>query len=238
MARPRKTWHILTSARWVLAALLLGGLCVFARAGAAEDPATAPTASAPTEGEGEGFAETPDPVISKVQSLYEQPAERPTPPPPRTQETSFGSQILRVFGVLAALCGVIVLLGYVSKKYLPNTPALAGLKLGTVLGRVYLSPKASLHYVKTGGRVLVVGVTPAGIHLLTEFEAESFEASLLNPETAEEPTKDVLSPNFLEYLNASQRPARAAADDDIANLRGEIQRLSEFLRDVGREPHA
>lgn len=198
----------------------------------AEEPAPDPASAVITD----EFVEA-DPAIEKVQALYDAPVPaetRSTAPP---QETSVLVSSLRAFGALAVIIAVIILGGAIARKYLPKTPVLAGLRLGQVLGRVHLTPKASLYYVKTGGRVLVVGVTPAGIHLLTEFEGEAFDASLqaaAHPEPAD--AREAVSPNFLEYLNAAQRPARPGADEDIANLRGEIQRLSEFLREASRDP--
>lgn len=200
---------------------------------AAEEPAADPAADETPPDE---FAET-DPAIEKVQALYDAPAQAESKPAEATQDTSIFTSGLRAFGALAVIVAVIILGGAIARKYLPKTPVLAGLRLGQVLGRVHLTPKASLYYVKTGGRVLVVGVTPAGIHLLTEFEGEAFDASLQaapDPEPAD--PREGISPNFLEYLTAAQRPARPAADEDIANLRGEIQRLSEFLREASRDP--
>lgn len=198
----------------------------------ADEPAPEP---APEETP-EEFAAA-DPAIEKVQALYDAPVQAESRQTPAPQETSVLVSSLRAFGALAVIVAVIILGGAIARKYLPKTPVLAGLRLGQVLGRVHLTPKASLYYVKTGGRVLVVGVTPAGIHLLTEFEGEAFDASLqAAPEPEPADPREGISPNFLEYLNAAQRPARPGADEDIANLRGEIQRLSEFLREASRDP--
>lgn len=218
-------------ARCVWFALLLCAAPILAQE---PEPDTPPP---PREGEAAPeFAPAPDPVLENLQALYDTPGE-PTPPAAQTRSTSATAQFLWTLAVLLGIIGAILLLGYLAKRFGARTPALAGLRLGNVLGRIYLTPKASLHYVKTGGRVLVVGVTPTGIHLLTEFTADAFEAQLADaaaPESAA--TGEEIGPNFLEYLNAAQKPNRATADDDLANLRGEIQRLSEFLRESSREP--
>lgn len=199
-----------------------------------EEDAIAPPA--PREGEvAADYESAPDPVIENLQSLYDAP-ETTRPPEEQIKPTSFTAQLMWTFTVLLFLLGAIILLGQLAKRFGARTPALAGLRLGNVLGRIYLTPKASLHYVKTGDRVLVVGVTPAGIHLITEFAADAFEAQLAEPAQAPGANSDDSRLNFLEYINAAQKPDRASADDDLANLRGEIQRLSEFLRESSREP--
>lgn len=210
---------------------------IAAQEGAAE-PAAAPADAMPETGAmpeaeaAEEFKPAPDPVLSQLQSLYE-PAAPASSPPPAAEGRGTAYYALRAFGTLAFLLGIIVVLGYLAKRLGARTPALAGLRLGQVLGRVYLTPKASLHFVKTGGRVLVVGVTPSGLHLLTEFEAAAFEAQL--QQGAVLPADDG-GPDFSEYLRAARRPAAVEQDDDLANLRGEIQRLGEFLREAERDP--
>lgn len=244
MVPPRKIRPTWTSALGgVLAALLFVGIAhaqVVETAAPPDSPEAAAEAAA-VSGDNPGgeaeFVAAPDPEIQRIQALFDQPAQ-PEPKPENlrpTRSMGIGTLIGQSLVVLLIICGVIILGGAVTKRFLSKTPVLAGARLGQVLGRVYLSPKSSLHYVKTGGRVLVLGVTPTGISLVTEFAAEVFEsASGALPIEAKGDT----GPNFLEYLTQAQRPARGEGDDDIANLRGEIQRLSEFLREANREPHA
>lgn len=232
MARQKKTWRTWTSALLVALAGLLGQ--AHADEGEAAGEPWAPVQTGPDE----EFVRAQDPVIQRLQALYDAPPS-PREETPPAGGSSITMQALKTLMVLCALCGVVIVLGYLARKYLSKTPVLAGMRLGTVLGRVYLTPKASLHYVRTGGRVLVVGVTPTGVQLLTEFAADAFDAALGAAPAPEAPEADTGGPNFIEYLSAAQRPARAGtgagADEDIANLRGEIQRLSEFLRESGRE---
>jgi len=246
MALPKKTPPTWTRS---LAGLLFVLVVALAGAVVAQEPAAegvpdtpeaaeaAAGAAAVSEPAAEGeYAAAPDPELQRIQALFDEPATPSPDAPPATVSASGSITTLlwQTLMVLLLICAAIIGGGAISKRLLSKTPVMAGVKLGHVLGRVYLSPKASLHYVKTGGRVLVLGVTPAGIHLITEFAAEAFEAVLAEPRNA----KDETGPNFLEYLTHAQRPERASGDDDIANLRGEIQRLSEFLRESNREPHA
>lgn len=144
---------------------------------------------------------------------------------------------LRVVAILFILCGVIILGGYLVKRFGKRTPLLAGQRLGTVLGKVHLTPRASLHYVKSGDRVLVLGLTQNSIALLTEFNAEAFEA-----DTSTEPAAETLEggkpSSFLTHLRAAaiaEPKAAALADDDLTSLRSDIQRLQQYLQDSARE---
>ena len=94
---------------------------------------------------------------------------------PDERAEGFGP-VLQVFSALAILCGIIVLLGYLVRTLGRRTPLLAGQRYGTVLGRVGLTPRASLHFVRAADRVLVVGVTQQSVTLISEFPQEAFAA--------------------------------------------------------------
>lgn len=135
---------------------------------------------------------------------------------------------LQAFFSLALLCGVIILGGYLLRRYGKNTPLLAGTRLGEVIGRVHLTPRHSLHYVRTGGRVLVVGVTPAGIHPVAEFDAEVFA------EEAADAGAGAPAADFLTHLRtARSAPKAPPVDDDLGALREEVQQLQAYLRGRG-----
>lgn len=133
---------------------------------------------------------------------------------------------------LLLICALIVLAGWVARKLGARTPLLAGTELGQVMGRVYLEPKHALHYVRSGGRVLVIGITPAGMSLLTEFEADAFEQPAGQP--ANPPAGDV---SFGAHLREQQQREAAPApapDEDLDVLRGDIQRLKQYLQESRR----
>jgi flagellar biogenesis protein FliO len=139
---------------------------------------------------------------------------------------------LQAFFSLCLLCGVIILGGYLLRRFGKNTPLLAGARLGEVLGRVHLTPRASLHYVRSGGRVLVVGVTPNGIHPVAEFDADAF---------AEETAPDaapVAAGDFLSQLKSAQAGPKPPVDEDLGALRSEIQQLQAYLRSRPGAPDA
>lgn len=153
-------------------------------------------------------------------------------------ETGGVAYVFQVIFSLVLLCSVIIFGGWALRRFGRHTPLLAGPTLGTVMGRVYLSPRASLHYVRTGGRVLVIGVTQRGIEPVAEFDADTFDAARETP-TASPAGAPGAPADFLAQLRgqAGRRAAGAAAagDDDLANLRGEIQQLQEYLRSRPRD---
>jgi flagellar biogenesis protein FliO len=146
--------------------------------------------------------------------------------------------VLQVIFSLVMLCGVIIVGGWALRRLGRNTPLLAGPSLGTVMGRVYLTPRASLHYVRTGGRVLVIGITQRGIQPVAEFDADTFDAAQ-EDQPAATPAAAGGPADFLAQLRgqAGKRNATpgGAEGDDLANLRGEIQQLQEYLRSRPRD---
>ena len=153
--------------------------------------------------------------------------------PSRTESSS--PKFLYVLRVVSALCIVLFLVifaGYIARRVARRSPLLAGGDLGTVLGRLYLAKGSVLHFVETGGRVLVVGVANDKMSLIAEFNAEEFgvqskeEAENFDPES------------FVAHLRESEEelqlretlPRDEMEDQEIASLRGDIKRLRGFLR--------
>jgi len=163
------------------------------------------------------------------------PPVSPAGTPERAIGASLGQDVLQWLVYLFFICGFIILAGYLIKRLGRRSRLLAGLQYGEVLGRLYLAPRVSLHFVKTGGRVLVVGVTQSNLSLLTEFDAEAFEAAL--QETSSEAPPESDAGGFVAQLRASalKETGTSAADDDLAALRGDIQRLQQHLQKGGRE---
>ena len=193
--------------------------------------------SAPPSGEPRTAAER------RVQELRGE--EPPTGAGTADAPAELGARSL--FEAAAALfivLGLIVLCLFAVRRFGSRTPLLAGANLGQVLGRVHLSPKASLHFVRTGGKVLVVGVTQESVQLVETFDAEAFDAAA-PVAAAEEVTEGGEStskaPAFLAQLREQSSRMRQPAesetpgDGDIANLRGDIERLQRMLRDATRE---
>ena len=147
---------------------------------------------------------------------------------------------LRVFSYLCIVVALIIGVGYLTRKIGRKTTLLAGEELGEVLGRVYLSRGAVLHFVKAGGRVLVVGVTNSAISHVAEFDSAAFETELA-PAIAQ--NKKHGAGDFAQQLQASSVKIAAGGgegqdDDEIASLREDIQRLQRYLQEETRAPRA
>ena len=140
---------------------------------------------------------------------------------------------------VVALCLTLVLfllLFAAVKRWGQKTPLLAGQQLARVIGRVGLSPQASLHFVQTNGEVLVIGVTQQNVSLIRTFDASDFEtpveiAAVSSTKAAADPAT-----NFLTQLKESRATmgVEAAVDEDLDQLKGELQRLKQYFQDSTR----
>jgi len=155
---------------------------------------------------------------------------------------------------LFALCVVvtmILVMSYLLKRFGNRTPLLAGAKLGTIMGRVSLSPKAYLYFVRTANRVLVVGWTPTSINRVAEYDASDFQEFLQSDE-GKEAVKNELGPtlrsDFRETLSSQTLEERMIEldmtsldvnEDDLAidmgSLRGEIEQLRAYVRESSHD---
>lgn len=147
---------------------------------------------------------------------------------------------------LIALCIVIALIlivYYGLRRWGKKVPLLAGASLGTVLGRIHLERGTTLHFLRTGGRVLIVGVNGNAVSLVADFDASAFESYGEDREKASEAAAPFNPDSFLAQLQASSQAMGPRMeteethvdDDEIAALRGDIQRLQRYLREESRE---
>lgn len=162
---------------------------------------------------------------------------------------------LRLFGQgLVALCVVlamILLAYYLLNRFGSRTPLLAGAKLGTIMGRVALGPKAYLYFVRTANRVLVVGWTPTSINRVAEYDAADFREFLQSDE-GNDAAKPELGPtlrsNFRETMSNQALEDRMIELDvgsldvneddlviDMSSLRGEIEQLRAYVRESSHD---
>jgi flagellar protein FliO/FliZ len=147
--------------------------------------------------------------------------------------------LLRGVAATAFVLGLILLLGYMARRFGGKSPLLAGAGLGSVIGRVYLAKGAALYYVRTGGRVLVVGVTNTTMSLVGEFDAAAFddEDAEMESRFPSEPDPDA----FLSQLRGSSSAMRSAEEGDftgdmeIDSLKGDIRRLQSLLEEESHE---
>lgn len=155
---------------------------------------------------------------------------------PGTTDRGWGYYVVRGLFGLCIACAGILLLGYLARKYGRKNPFLAGRHLGTVLGRVHLSPRASLHYVHSGNRVLVIGLTQNTIAPITEFDAADFDTQSEPGAKQGDANQAPDAVSFLQLLKNeaeenSEATSTLAADEELAALRGDLQRLRQYLQE-------
>ncbi len=162
---------------------------------------------------------------------------------------------LQLFGQAAmALCVVLLMMlfvYYLLNRFGSRTPLLAGAKLGTIMGRVALSPKAYLYFVRTANRVLVVGWTPTSINRVAEYDAADFREFLQSDEgvkavktelgpTLRSDFRETLSKQTLEerMMELDVASLDVSEDDlaiDMSSLRGEIEQLRAYVRESSHD---
>lgn len=154
-----------------------------------------------------------------------------------------GRAMLKGLFALCIVLALIFLVYYAARRWGKKVPLLAGASLGKVLGRIHLERGSTLHFVRTGGRVLVVGVNGNAVSLVSDFDAAAFESIEAVPEEEHEAAPPFNPDSFLAQLQASSQAMGPALemeqtqvdDDEIAALRGDIQRLQRYLREEARE---
>lgn len=167
----------------------------------------------------------------------------------RSGRTSYN--ILKAFGWLLVVVAMILLVYYFLQRRSSGGNLLTGSRLGAVLGRLYLNPRVCLHFVRTGGKVLVIGQSQNALSLIAGFDEAEFAAGREEScadavdgagRTAPEGGREFFSElraNLAEINRETGGETRETNlpvdEDDIAALRGDIHRLREYLRDSTRE---
>ena len=148
-------------------------------------------------------------------------------------EQTFQDAVVRMIGGLSIVLALILITYYLVRRFGKGIPALSGAQLGQVLGQVHLSRDATLHYVRTGGRVLVIGVNPSGVNLVAEFGASAFDQKFPDLGLQGALKSDAFSDELKSQTDAyTDGPT---GDDDVAMLRSDIHRLQSYLREESRE---
>jgi len=146
------------------------------------------------------------------------------------------SAIIRGLMALCATLALILLILAALKRWGRRTPLLAGHALGSILGRIALSPQATLHFVRVKDEVLLVGVTQHSVTLLRSLDAELFD-EVASPEPVRA-AGDPPAADFLSQLQASQLRLQedntAGFDEELDNLKGELQRLKQYFQESSR----
>lgn len=158
---------------------------------------------------------------------------------------------LQTIMALLIVLAVFILLAYGLRRLGQRTSVFPQSNVASVIGRVYLTPRVSLHFIRTGDKVLVVGVGQNEPALLTEFPAESFEqqTGVHGPSGAARPSQESvgqqrpgdefwaeLQAKTKELTRDEQSPSSDTAD--VNSLRDDIQRLRQTLQESSRDRNA
>ena len=177
--------------------------------------------------------------IMQVQQVMDRPQPAGTeaaPQPP--EEVSIYRSGIRAFSALLVVLALILLLTYWVRRRGRQLPLFSGASLASVMGRVYLEPRVCLHFIQTGGKVLVIGVTPNSISLLSAFDAESFASALAKaPEAASAGASGFMAQLEASIRESKKRPAEPRTEDEeVTALRKDIERLQKYLDEGTRFP--
>lgn len=147
-----------------------------------------------------------------------------------------GSVLARAIMALSVTLAAILILWAVLKRWGRRSPLLAGHTLGTIMGRIALSPQASLHFIRVKDEVLVVGVTQQSVNLLRTMDAALFDGE--PGETASPSGRPDEPLDFLSEFRASQEAMKDAPphamDEELDTLRGDLQRLKQYFQESTR----
>ena len=121
-----------------------------------------------------------------------EPDETPAPPPPLKLER--GNLYGRLLGNMMVVLGLIVLLAWLARKYLPGR--LKGLAQGQhvrLIQNLPLGPKRAVSLVAIGDRRLLLGVTDHQVTLIKDLDEFGFAATLeeAKPKTVTELQEEI-----------------------------------------------
>jgi flagellar protein FliO/FliZ len=240
---------MIRAALLVLIALLLAPLMAHSQQPAVpapqEQPApvSATTVSPPPALPPQPVSQDSQNKIQDVNALLALPEEGPASPAiPTADSARARSTFDLLLQSLMALCIVLALIlcaSWLVRRFGKRSPLLAGAELATILGRVHLSPKATLHFVRVDDKVLVIGVTQNNMSLITELEAIPAPEPGIEDDLESAAPPSTGSGAFARQLRrdlerTSGKPM--AYDAEIATLRDDLHRLQESLKGSSGDP--
>ncbi|NLX60431.1 MAG: flagellar biosynthetic protein FliO [Phycisphaerae bacterium] len=158
------------------------------------------------------------------------------------------SSWLSFVGPLVAVLGVMALVLWAARKFVPGMRRMGGSGVVRVLARTHLSPRQSIVLVKVGARILVVGQTADQIsrldsitdgdevsHLLgqchgrgTDSPSDAFQGVLSDADrdfaVADDATQDA--------VDVTGDQDRSAAEPELGRVRSQLDELARKVREV------
>jgi len=177
-------------------------------------------------------AEEPAPKSIFQRATQDRP---PYPPLPDFWKMSFKALQGLVIVLLLIVLTAWVLRRFGGRKLIgrPGSP-------GEVVGRVFLDAKNLLYLVKIQDRVLVIGRSPAGLHLMTEItDADKVRALESTKARAAGGGSLLAFPKVMEHFSAKSQtaasPPSSEMEKSLSEIRKEIERLSRFSEEIDRD---
>lgn len=131
----------------------------------------------------------------------------------------------KMFVALLIVLALICVSVFVLKRVMGGAPVFLDQRLGRVIGRIHLSPKAVLYLVKIGGKILVVGTTPTAINLVAEVTDPEIVSQMEGTRRAEPgPVRPPFAGRVGRLFSRSGEEAQPTADEEV--------RFEEYLRDI------
>lgn len=157
------------------------------------------------------------------------------PQGPRTAASGWWSTL----GGLAAVVALILITAKLLRKNIPGAPAALPANVVQVLGRKSLDYRHTIHLVRLGSRLLVLGSSPEGLRTLSEITDPVEVDCLAGLCQSNEPLSSPL--NFGDVFRKLQRPVPADPRPDLESESDSdpaVIRLHERLRLAGRDKAA
>lgn len=150
----------------------------------------------------------------------------------------FWQWALRAGSALLLVLGLILACWWLAQRLGARTPLFAGAQLGHVLGQIHLNSRSSLYFVRTGGRVLVVGSAQQGVSLVAEFDAAAFDHIGAPPEAKPDAHSGGQSAPGLRGLGALLGARNAPGGSAPKNVSSFIEQLQARAQGMQQELEA
>ncbi|MBN2581664.1 MAG: flagellar biosynthetic protein FliO [Planctomycetes bacterium] len=156
----------------------------------------------------------------------------------RDAEDGDSSPWLSLLGPLVVVLGIMAVVLWAARKFVPGMRRLGGSSAVRVLARTHLSPRQSITLVKVGQRILVVGQTADRLTTLAAI-TESDEVSQLLGECHSQTVENV-SGSFKkvfrdvdsDFAAADEPQDDGAAEPELGRVRTQLDDLARKVREV------
>jgi len=131
------------------------------------------------------------------------------------------------FGALLLVIGIILVAAKLLKKHHPMATANLPREVIEVLGKRSLDPRQSIHFVKCGSRILILGSSPAGLETLSEV-LDPVEVDLITGMCRERAESARSNNTFRNLFQSTQQKSPTRVDEPAADrFRRPIQKDAE-----------